>query len=601
MGIEWRALFSGGKGDKSGEIAEGLGAGARTLVDFLAPGAMREAEDHIVFPGQGCVRVWFIQDVPPEMPREALDAIYDFPGEIVVSLLTRPMDKAAVRSFLRQQRVAMQAEAAARLQQQRLLDYSATAELEQIEQALRDLELTHQVPQELCWSVALWAEDKEQLDEQSRRLEDLMMDADLTFFRASLRQEEGLYTVQPFGLNFLGHARNINTLALAGMFPFARRTWADPQGIPYGVDRTTGAWVIVDDFSLDNYNMIIIGEQGSGKSMFLKYKATWAVLLGMRCFIIDLEGEFEPMCRRLGGVYLDMALTSPHKMNVFDLNPLDPAAWMNGLQDTLAWIEIAVGGLTMAERNVILAPAYKRVMEEAGIMQDDPRTWKGAPPRLSDLYAVLRADERRAAQDLADRLESVAVGIYREAFDCHTNVETDSPLVVFGLRDVHRDMQPLRMRQIQTFIWSKLLTRAHPTLVIIDEAWRWLSQPGAAADLAEMARRFRKRYAGLQLSTQHGDDLSRAEDAVVIRDTAAMTMLFRQGASAIPSISELFSINEVEARELISLDRGESILIIGQVHLPLYTPIPPALYRVWTTDPRELAAIGVDPFERTGR
>jgi len=581
------------KAAKKREVVEDLEAGARSIVDFLAPGAMREEEDCIVFPGQCCVRVWFVQDVPPEMPREVLDAIYDFPGEIRVSLLTRPMDKAAVRSFLKQQRVAMQADAITRARQERLPDFVQQTELAQVEQTLHDLEISHLPPQELCWTVGLWAEDRDTLDEQSRRFEDLMLDADLTFFRAALRQEDGLYSVEPFGLNFLGHARNINTIALAGMFPFARHAWADPQGIPYGVDRTTGAWVIVDDFSLDNYNMIVVGEQGSGKSMFLKYKATWAILLGMRCFVIDLEGEFEPMCRTLGGAYLDMSLTGPHKMNVLDLNPLDPAAWMNGLQDALAWLELAVGGLTVHERNVVLTPAYKRVMEEAGLIQDRRDTWSNTPPRLSDLYAVLRADERRAAQDLADRLESVAVGVYREAFDCHTNVDTDSPLVVFCLRDVHRDVQPLRMRQIQTFIWSKLLTKTHPTLVIVDEAWRWLSQPGAAYDLSEMARRFRKRYAGLQLSTQHADDLSRCEDAEMIRDTAAMTMLFRQGASAVPSISSLFSINEVESRELISLDRGESVLIVGEVHLPLYTPMPPSLYRVWTTDPRELAAMGL--------
>ena len=283
--LDWinKLLGTSEDGDRSPQ-EDILAAGSRTVVDLLAPGAMIEHEDYIEFPGQGAVRIWFVQDVPPEMAREALDAIYDFQGEIRVSMLVRPMDKAAVRAFLRQRRVAQHAEAIARAKKQMLPDYLKQAELMEVEETLHQLEVSHLPPKELCWTIALWGADREELDMLSKKLEDLMMDADLTFFRAALRQEEGLYTVQPFGQNFLGHARNIDTRALAGMFPFARRTWTDPQGVPYGIDRTTGAWIIIDDFQLPNFNLLIIGEQGSGKSMFLKYKATWAVLLGMRCF-----------------------------------------------------------------------------------------------------------------------------------------------------------------------------------------------------------------------------------------------------------------------------------------------------------------------------
>jgi type IV secretory pathway VirB4 component len=321
--------------------------------------------------------------------------------------------------------------------------------------------------------------------------------------------------------------------------------------------------------------------------MFLKYKATWAVLLGMRCYILDLEGEFEPMCHALNGTYLDMALTSPHHMNILDLNPEDPDAWFNGMQDVLAWLEIALGTLTHKERNVILIPAYERIMKEAGIKPDDPATWRKKPPVLSDLYAVLHTDERREAQDLADRLQTLAEGVYSAAFSQHTNVNPRSSLVVFGLKNVHADMQALRMRQVHTFIWANVLSKLQPTLVVVDEAWRWLEHPGAAHDLAEMARRFRKRNAGVHLATQHGGDLSASQQAVVIRDTAALTVLFRQTAASVPSVASLFGLNEVEVRELLTLDRGESVLLIGPNHIPLFTVIPPDWYPLWTTDPRD--------------
>ncbi len=568
-----------------------LHTGARDLVDHLAPAAMKIESDRIHIVGEGWVRVWFVEDLPPNIGRGSLDTIYDFPGEVRVSLLTRPLDKSAVREHLRQRRTTLYAENMTRTQQGRLPDFTAQDELAETETTLRDIESSHLPPLELLWTIALYGRTEEELEELSRRLEDYLLDANLRFYRASLRQEDGLYSVQPFGVNYLGHGRNITTSALAGMFPFARRLQADAMGIPYGIDRTTGAWVIVNDFALPNSNLLIVGEQGSGKSMFLKYKATWAVLLGMRCYILDLEGEFEAMCRALNGSYLDLALTSPHHMNILDLNPEDPDAWLNGMQDVLAWLEIALGTLTHKERNVILIPTYERVMRQAGIQPDDPATWRKTPPVLRDLYDALRqGDERREAQDLADRLQTLAEGVYASAFSQHTNVNPRSPLVVFGLKNVHADLQALRMRQVHTFIWANVLSKMQPTLVIVDEAWRWLEHPGAAHDLAEMARRFRKRNAGVHLATQHGGDLSASQQAVVIRDTAALTVLFRQTAASIPSVASLFGLNEVEARELLTLDRGESVLLLGPNHIPLYTVIPPDWYPLWTTDPQDRKA-----------
>lgn len=379
------------------------------------------------------------------------------------------------------------------------------------------------------------------------------------------------------------------------MFPFSRRLRSDSRGIPYGIDRSTGAWVIINDFELTNSNLLIIGEQGSGKSMFLKYKTMWSILLGMRVYVLDLEGEFESMCRALGGEYLDMALTSPHHMNVLDLNPNDQDAWTNGMQDAMAWLALALGAgenkLTPRERNVVLIPAYQRVMEAAGIYQEQPDTWKRIPPKLSDLYLALRSDQRRDAQDIADRLETMAVGVYAKPFSSPTNINAKASLVVFGLKNVHPDMQALRMRQIQTFIWSNVLSQMQPTMVVVDEAWRWLTHESAAKDLSEMARRFRKRYAGLHLATQHGIDLSRSEEAVVIRDTAAITMLFRQNSSAMPGMRSLFGLDEIESRELLTLDQGESILLVDGNRFPVYTAIPPAWYSYWTTRPADAQAV----------
>jgi len=103
-----------------------------------------------------------------------------------------------------------------------------------------------------------------------------------------------------------------------------------------------------------------------------------------------------------------------------------------------------------------------------------------------------------------------------------------------------------------------LLRGDTPTLVVVDEAWHWLRYPQAAAELEEMARRFRKRYGGLQLGTQHIYDLDSSGSAQVIRDTADLALLFRQRGSATGAVSRLFELNELERpRTFGHLLRGE--------------------------------------------
>jgi len=88
-------------------------------VDHLAPAAMKIESDRIHLVGEGWVRVWFVEDLPPQIGRGSLDTIYDFPGEVRVSLLTRPLDKSAVREHLRQRRTTLYAENMTRTQQGR--------------------------------------------------------------------------------------------------------------------------------------------------------------------------------------------------------------------------------------------------------------------------------------------------------------------------------------------------------------------------------------------------------------------------------------------------------------------------------------------------
>jgi hypothetical protein len=116
-----------------------------------------------------------------------------------------------------------------------------------------------------------------------------------------------------------------------------------------------------------------------------------------------------------------------------------------------------------------------------------------------------------------------------------------------------------------------------------------LRHPQASAELEAMARRFRKRYGGLQLGTQHIYDLQSSGSAQVIRDTAELGMLFRQRGHAVQAVAQLFGLNELEANELRTLAPGDALLVSKDYRIPIHVAVPPELLRIFTTRPQDRA------------
>ena len=115
---------------------------------------------------------------------------------------------------------------------------------------------------------------------------------------------------------------------------------------------------------------------------------------------------------------------------------------------------------------------------------------------------------------------------------------------------------------------------------------------GMGEQLGAMARRFRKHYAALHIATQQVADLARTPDAEAIRDNAGTMVLFGQSTVAAERLVKLFGLNALEAAELPRLGKGDAILIRkiagkGDVHIPIYIPLPPHRQALYTTDPRE--------------
>jgi conjugal transfer ATP-binding protein TraC len=567
-----------------------LEPGSVNLIDRVAPGGLRLELESFAYSTSEYGRVWYVWDWPRRFSYRYFLQLLQFPGNIRSAMFLRPLDPRLVQKSLEQRLTTLQAEQLTRGRKGERADFGQLAATQDVERLLWQIQVEGEPYFLLSFYVCLFAAGEEELEKASRRLEDLFADAGIRAYRAMAEQEKGIHSVLPYGVDCLSRRRNADLGALAAMFPFVSNERVMPGGTFYGLSRANGTVVILDDFEFENANSIVVGLQGSGKSMFLKYQMEQHALQGTRVYAIDIEGEFAALCADLGGTYLDMGSAGKYYLNVLDVDPRDPEGLLGSYFDFLGWLQVAIGRLSPREKNTV-DNTYTQAMKECGIVHDDPESLTNRPPTLSDWYEVLCSTPEAEAQDLAARIRPYAAGQLSAIFNHRTNVRVENDLVVFGLKTVREELKPVRIRQIQSFIWTNVLSTQRRTVVVVDEAWHLMQRQETAEDLAAMARRFRKKYAGLKLATQHADDFARNPHAEVIRDTAASALLYAQQPSAAPLLQHLFHLNAAETQELVTLYPGEALLITRRFRMPIYTPIPPDRYPLYTTKPQELEAI----------
>ena len=128
----------------------------------------------------------------------------------------------------------------------------------------------------------------------------------------------------PFNDNKISISHTFDRNSMGTVFPFFTSDIGHSTGIPLGFNRQTGVPIFFDNFSreLTNYNMVIFGKSGSGKSVTVKtLTARSAVLQGISSLALDVEGEYVALAEVLGGVNISISPTSNTILNIFDIEP----------------------------------------------------------------------------------------------------------------------------------------------------------------------------------------------------------------------------------------------------------------------------------------
>ncbi|MEK9195931.1 MAG: DUF87 domain-containing protein, partial [Patescibacteria group bacterium] len=420
---------------------------------------------------------------------------------------------------------------------------------------------------------------------------------------ATSQQEQGFNSTIPQFFDQLQIRRNMNTGAISTSFPFTSSELSQDSGILYCINMHNSGLVIFDRFTLENGNAVVFAKSGAGKSFTVKLEALRSMMMGTDIFIIDPENEYQRMCEAVGGAYIKLSLSSPTRINPFDLpQAVDTQDAEDSLRSNLitlhGLLRLMMGGAvaqlsntgnaTMSpamapEEEADLDAALIETYAKAGIT-NDPLTHGSTPPTINDLYETL-LHMGGSGPNLAQRLRKYTTGTFAGIFSQPSNVNVNNPMVVFNIRDLEDELRPVAMYIVLNYIWNKTKADQKKRILIVDEAWQLMKYEDSANFLFSLAKRARKYNLGITTITQDVEDFMGSRLGRAIVANSSMQILLKQSTSAVDVLSNVFKLTSEEKKRLSQFPVGQGLFFAVQNHIHIQITASATETSLITTNP----------------
>ena len=564
--------------------------GMTTLKDVLAPSAFRITPNHLIV-NESYIQTMFVFTYPRFLTTNWLSPIISYDATMDISMYIYPQESKAVLEDLRNRVGRMQATYSINREKGEVSD-------PKLETAIQDAEeLRYKIQQGseklflFGMYFTVYAENQKELKANVDHLETTLGGALIYTKNAILQQEQGFNSTLPLANDELYITRNLDTDAISTTFPFTSVDLTSDNGIFYGFNGHNQSLVIFDRFDLANPNCTIFATSGAGKSYTVKLECLRYLMLGTDIIIIDPENEYQTLCEAVGGTYIPINLNSEKKINPLDLPETQEGEEDSALRSSIVAISglmnIMLGQLTPEESAIM-----DRAIKEAYAIRDiteDPTSHKNPPPLLGDLQSIL--SNMQGSESMARRLQKFTEGSYAGLLNHHTNIELDTHMIVFSVRDLEEALRPIAMYVITNFIWTKIRTKLKRRIMIIDEAWNLMQYEDSARFLHNLTKRSRKYYLGITTISQDVEDFLGSKFGKAIISNSAMQILLKQSPASIDLIAKTFMLTDGEKMALLEANVGEGIFFAGMNHVLIKIVASYTENKIITSNPEEILAL----------
>jgi len=439
---------------------------------------------------------------------------------------------------------------------------------------------------------------------------------------ADARQLQALFEMTPLDARTVKDAfRDMESSNVADLLPFGTGGLRHRSGIVLGVD-PAGGLVLYDSWhpAMGNYNVVVFGRSGFGKSFLIKLMTARSAPLGIRTAVIDPEREYENLMVGLGCPYIRLHPSSKDRVNIFDVDLIeeDDGTARVDLDGAVQAVQAVVfrmiriydPSVLTGQVKVLVQEKIKELYTRRGITEDPgslyETSWDGSVirvagkpkkmPTLSDLHDLMESepDLRKAAQLVKPFTRKGGVAA-QAIFDCESTFDArDLPAFAFSVAGLDEEiMKPLGLFIATKWAWEKFgRDTGTKKRIVVDEAQTMMDTPETAKWLEDCFRRARKRNVSMCAGTQGFEVFLRVPQGLGILKNSSTKFLMRQEAVDIAAVKEKFSLSEGEANFLLTAQIGWGIVKADNDAAVFYGKTTDGEYRWFTSDPNELKLLG---------
>ncbi len=515
-----------------------------SVADQLAPMIITEEEDYLKI-GNTYETTIIAVNYPTEKKLGWLSGLYDMEGNVSFTFHMDPTDNG---SALKNIDTAVK-KINYKLSQRTTASEKVSLEKEQkkLEKALNNLiENENNGFFTMGFSIRVRADTKKDLKRVKKRVSHKLLGTGITGYTPAGAMLDSFLTHLPYVKDklFRYTAREMDSYAIASMFPFDSQDFGIKKGFAVGMNPNSKQQVNIDIRGLASHNMVLFGQTGQGKSKTMWLLMSRLYMDGARIIVIDPENEYGKPCRKMGGTTINVSNGTKDIINpleVFGENT-DNAIEDSGekeiddeeetrdifsihLQKKLEFFSLlapTATELALAYVDDCLSELYKEygISSETDFKTLTPKDY----PILEDLYNKIEEKlENNKNKDLSDFqiiLKKYVHGSNKKIFNGHTNVNLDNDFIVFNIKDLGQGtpMQTAAMSNTISYIWDLITNNVKETYLFVDEM-HVLNNPRTPLSMAmlrDIYKRIRKygESGAISATQQPSDALSVSQNGI---------------------------------------------------------------------------------------
>lgn len=430
-------------------------------------------------------------------------------------------------------------------------------------------------------------------------------------------QREGINSTFPFGIQEYKRVCNFSSSCLAMFMPYKTQELNHENGTYYGINQLSQNAIFANRKTLRNYNGIILGQSGSGKSVFAKSEIVSTAINepNDQIIVIDPQNEYKDLAGAVNGSVISFDSQKDVYVNPLDVNfqGVDYATLQEIIAEKTDFILTLLSScmrrdLDSAEQGILdkaieqvysenysmrkklngdvpdeseySVPNYMRtdefVVPIENVMSNEEQI-RAYSPTLQDIYQKLVDEDSPISHKIAAHMQIFVNGSLN-LFNHRTNVDIYKDFLVFDISGIKGNLRVPAMLVMLELVRSMLkenfeLGIGKWTRIYIDE-FHELLDVGAVADFViKLWKEVRKNHGMLTGITQNMSDLvnhSASSDKLttILSNTEYFSLLSQSAIDRnllqkfLPTISPAM-FNFVEETE-----SGTGLLKMGAITVP---------------------------------